>query len=66
MMFRLCATWLTRYLKTDEDGVTIVEYAIMLILVTVVIILSSPDFQDNLAKLFSGINSFISSKSDGL
>jgi len=52
--------------KSDEQGVTIVEYAVMLVLVAVVVIIANPAIQTALSTLFSGISSFILAGSSGL
>jgi Flp pilus assembly pilin Flp len=48
-----------RTIIKDEKGVTIVEYAIMLVLVAVVVIATQPAIQTSLSTLFSGVSSFI-------
>ena len=52
--------------KSDEQGVTIVEYAIMLVLVAVVVIIANPAIQTALSTLFSGISSFLMTGASGL
>lgn len=59
-------TWLSAKLKSDESGVTIVEYAIMLVLVAVVVIIANPAIQTALSTLFSGISSFLQAGASGL
>ncbi len=59
-------TWLSNKLKSDESGVTIVEYAIMLVLVAVVVIIANPAIQTALSTLFSGISSFLQAGASGL
>jgi len=59
-------TWLSAKLKSDESGVTIVEYAIMLVLVAVVVIIANPAIQTALSTLFSGISSFLMAGASGL
>jgi len=58
--------WLLTKLKSDESGVTIVEYAIMLVLVAVVVIIANPAIQTALSTLFSGVSSFIQAGASGL
>jgi Flp pilus assembly pilin Flp len=58
--------WLSDKLKSDEQGVTIVEYAIMLVLVAVVVIIANPAIQTALSTLFSGISSFLMAGASGL
>ena len=53
-------------LKSDEKGVTIVEYAVMLVLVAVVVIITNPAIQTALSTLFSGISSFLLAGASGL
>ena len=53
-------------LKSNEQGVTIVEYAIMLVLVAVVVIIANPAIQTALSTLFSGISSFLMTGASGL
>jgi Flp pilus assembly pilin Flp len=53
-------------LKSDEQGVTIVEYAVMLVLVAVVVIIANPAIQTALSTLFSGISSFLLAGASGL
>jgi Flp pilus assembly pilin Flp len=53
-------------LKSDEQGVTIVEYAVMLVLVAVVVIITNPAIQTALSTLFSGISSFLLAGASGL
>ena len=50
----------------NEKGVTIVEYAIMLVLVAVVVIISQASIQTQLSKLFEGIASFLEAGTAGL
>lgn len=59
-------TWLSDKLQSDEQGVTIVEYAIMLVLVAVVVIIANPAIQTALSTLFSGISSFLMAGASGL
>ena len=59
-------TWLSDKVKSDEQGVTIVEYAIMLVLVAVVVIIANPAIQTALSTLFSGVSSFITAGASGL
>jgi len=49
----------------QEKGVTIVEYAIMLVLVAVVVIITQPAIQTALSTLFSGVSSFIMAGATG-
>jgi Flp pilus assembly pilin Flp len=63
---KLLRTWLSTKLNTDESGVTIVEYAIMLVLVAVVVIIANPAIQTALSTLFSGISSFLMAGASGL
>ncbi len=58
--------WLSAKLKSDESGVTIVEYAIMLVLVAVVVIIANPAIQTALSTLFSGVSSFLMAGASGL
>lgn len=58
--------WLSAQLKSEESGVTIVEYAIMLVLVAVVVIIANPAIQTALSTLFSGISSFLMAGASGL
>ena len=58
--------WLSTKLKSSEEGVTIVEYAIMLVLVAVVVIIANPAIQTALSTLFSGVSSFLMSGASGL
>jgi Flp pilus assembly pilin Flp len=51
---------------TEEKGVTIVEYAIMLVLVAVVVIVSQASVQTQLSRLFSGVSSFLEAGTQGL
>jgi Flp pilus assembly pilin Flp len=64
--FKSIQTWLSDKLKSDEQGVTIVEYAIMLVLVAVVVIIANPAIQTALSTLFSGISSFLMAGASGL
>ena len=50
----------------SEQGVTIVEYAIMLVLVAVVVIIANPAIQTALSTLFSGVSSFLLAGASGL
>ncbi len=59
-------TWLSAKLNSDEKGVTIVEYAIMLVLVAVVVIIANPAIQTALSTLFSGVSSFLMAGATGL
>lgn len=52
--------------RSDESGVTIVEYAIMLVLVAVVVIIANPAIQTALSTLFSGVSSFLLAGASGL
>ncbi|HUV14680.1 MAG TPA: Flp family type IVb pilin [Acidobacteriota bacterium] len=52
--------------RSNEQGVTIVEYAVMLVLVSVVVIITNPAIQTALSTLFSGISSFILAGASGL
>lgn len=58
--------WLSDGLKSDQKGVTIVEYAIMLVLVAVVVIIANPAIQTALSTLFSGVSSFLMAGASGL
>jgi Flp pilus assembly pilin Flp len=58
--------WFSKWLSTDDQGVTIVEYAIMLVLVAVVVIIANPAIQTALSTLFSGISSFLLAGASGL
>ena len=51
--------WLSAKLSTEEKGVTIVEYAIMLVLVAIVVILANPLIQTALSQIFFTISSFL-------
>ena len=64
--FKSIQAWVSDKLKSDERGVTIVEYAIMLVLVAVVVILANPAIQTALSTLFSGISSFLQAGASGL
>jgi Flp pilus assembly pilin Flp len=64
--FKSIQAWLSDKLKSDEQGVTIVEYAIMLVLVAVVVIIANPAIQTALSTLFSGVSSFITAGASGL
>jgi len=64
--FKSIQVWLSDKLKSDEQGVTIVEYAIMLVLVAVVVIIANPAIQTALSTLFSGISSFLMAGASGL
>lgn len=59
-------TWLSENLRSEEKGVTIVEYAIMLVLVAVVVIIANPAIQTALSTLFSGVSSFLLAGASGL
>ena len=50
----------------SEKGVTIVEYAIMLVLVSIVVIISQASVQTQLSRLFSGVSSFLEAGTLGL
>ena len=50
----------------NEQGVTIIEYAIMLVLVAVVVIISQASVQTQLSKLFEGVSSFLEAGTAGL
>jgi Flp pilus assembly pilin Flp len=65
-MFDSMRAWLSEWLSTDDQGVTIVEYAIMLVLVAVVVIIANPAIQTALSTLFSGISSFLLAGASGL
>jgi len=52
--------------RNKEKGVTIVEYAIMLVLVAVAVIISQASLQTQLSRLFSGVSSFIEAGINGL
>jgi len=64
--FKSIQTWVSDKLKSNEQGVTIVEYAIMLVLVAVVVIIANPAIQTALSTLFSGISSFLQAGASGL
>ncbi len=64
--FKSIQAWLSDKLKSEEKGVTIVEYAIMLVLVAVVVIIANPAIQTALSTLFSGISSFLQAGASGL
>jgi len=49
--FKSIQAWLSDKLKSEEKGVTIVEYAIMLVLVAVVVIIANPAIQTALSTL---------------
>jgi Flp pilus assembly pilin Flp len=66
MKLKSIKDWLLATLNSDEQGVTIVEYAIMLVLVAVVVIIANPAIQTALSTLFSGISSFLNAGSSGL
>ena len=66
MKLKSIKDWLLATLNSDEQGVTIVEYAIMLVLVAVVVITANPAIQTALSTLFSGISSFLNAGSSGL
>jgi Flp pilus assembly pilin Flp len=51
---------------SDESGVTVIEYAVMLVLVAVAVILGSFDFQSGLSMLYGGVASFISTAAAAL
>ena len=65
-MFSSLRAWFSKWLSTDDQGVTIVEYAIMLVLVAVVVIIANPAIQTALSTLFSGISSFLMAGASGL
>ncbi len=65
-MFSSMRAWFSKWLSTDDQGVTIVEYAIMLVLVAVVVIIANPAIQTALSTLFSGISSFLLAGASGL
>ena len=65
-MFNLNSSWAYIRFKADETGVTIVEYAIMLVLVAVMVVIFNPEMQSHLSMMFSGISSFLNARSDGL
>ena len=58
--------WLSAKVNSSEEGVTIVEYAIMLVLVAVVVIIANPAIQTALSTLFSGVSSFLMAGASGL
>ena len=64
--FKSIQAWLSDKLRSDEQGVTIVEYAIMLVLVAVVVIIANPAIQTALSTLFSGVSSFLMAGATGL
>ena len=64
--FKSIQAWLFDQLRSDEQGVTIVEYAIMLVLVAVVVIIANPAIQTALSTLFSGVSSFLMAGATGL
>ena len=64
--FKSIQAWVSDKLKSNEQGVTIVEYAIMLVLVAVVVIIANPAIQTALSTLFSGVSSFLLAGSSGL
>ena len=64
--FKSIQAWLSDQLRSDEQGVTIVEYAIMLVLVAVVVIIANPAIQTALSTLFSGVSSFLMAGASGL
>ncbi len=66
MKLKSIKEWLSAKLTSDEQGVTIVEYAIMLVLVAVVVIIANPAIQTALSTLFSGISSFLNAGASGL
>ena len=45
--------------KSDERGVTVIEYAIMLVLVAIAAIVANPNIQDGVSSLFSGVSSYL-------
>ncbi len=65
-MFSSMRAWFSKWLSTDDQGVTIVEYAIMLVLVAVVVIIANPAIQTALSTLFSGVSSFLLAGASGL
>lgn len=65
-MFTSVKAWFSGWLDTPDKGVTIVEYAIMLVLVAVVVIITNPAIQTALSTLFSGISSFLLAGASGL
>ena len=66
MMLKSIKEWLSAKLRSEETGVTIVEYAIMLVLVAVVVIIANPAIQTALSTLFSGVSSFLLAGASGL
>ena len=66
MKLKSIKDWLLAKLESGEQGVTIVEYAIMLVLVAVVVIIANPAIQTALSTLFSGISSFLQAGASGL
>lgn len=64
--FKSIQAWWSDKLRSEEKGVTIVEYAIMLVLVAVVVIIANPAIQTALSTLFSGISSFLMAGASGL
>ena len=66
MMLNSIKEWLSAKLRSEETGVTIVEYAIMLVLVAVVVIIANPAIQTALSTLFSGVSSFLLAGASGL
>ncbi|HUV13534.1 MAG TPA: Flp family type IVb pilin [Acidobacteriota bacterium] len=66
MKLKSIKDWWLATLNSDEQGVTIVEYAIMLVLVAVVVIIANPAIQTALSTLFSGISSFLMAGASGL
>jgi len=65
-MFASIRAWFSKCFNAGEQGVTIVEYAIMLVLVAVVVIITNPAIQTALSTLFSGISSFMNAGTSGL
>jgi Flp pilus assembly pilin Flp len=66
MKVKSIRAWILEKLQSEETGVTIVEYAIMLVLVAVVVIIANPAIQTALSTLFSGVSSFIAAGASGL
>ena len=57
---KLMKHWFTAKLASQEQGVTIVEYAIMLVLVAVAVIIAGPNITDGITQLFSGVSAYLS------
>ena len=65
-MFTSMRAWFSKWLSTGDEGVMIVEYAIMLVLVAVAAIVANPAILTNFTTLFSGISSFLLAGAAGL